>query len=395
MLHQAVAGHLRDDRGCGNRRHDAVAADYRLHLAIERQAVAAVDENITWPARERIHGTGERPQARPQDIVAVDARRRRDANRDLSGRRDLLEEDVALFGIEHFGIIKALRYARGIEDHRRRHDRPGPWAPARFVASGDRREPEAILPRLAGEGRATARRRFFVLDHGAGFRNSVIDLTYLYFSFFPATITPITIGFRPVPAGREAMQYDDFRRSDNIEDRRGDEAPIGIPGVSSGGLGIGGLIIVGLISWALGIDPRLVLGGLEMVQGARPPMQQTGGPARPAGTPTDAQGQFVAAVLGDSEDRWTEIFAENNRRYERPRLVLFTRATRSACGFAQSAMGPFYCPNDQRVYLDTSFFDDLQRKFQGCSGAACKFSYAYVITHEIGHHVQNLLGILP
>src|SRR5581483_802803 len=184
MLHQAVAGHLRDDRGCGNRRHDAVAAHYRLHHAIERQAVAAVDENITWPARERIHGTGERPQARPQDIVAVDARRRRDANRDLSGRRDLLEEDVALFGIEHFGIIKALRCARGIEDHRRRHDRPGPWAPARFVASGDRREPEAILPRLAGEGRATARRRFFVLDHGAGFRNSVIDLTYLYFSFF-------------------------------------------------------------------------------------------------------------------------------------------------------------------------------------------------------------------
>ncbi len=188
------------------------------------------------------------------------------------------------------------------------------------------------------------------------------------------------------------MQYDDFRRSDNIEDRRGEEGPIG--GISGGGIGIGGLIIVGLISWALGIDPRLVLGGLEMVQGARPTASAPATPGR-TGTPTDQQGQFVAAVLGDSEDRWSDIFAENGRRYERPRLVLFSGATRSACGFAQSAMGPFYCPNDQRVYLDTSFFDDLQRKFQGCSGAACKFSYAYVITHEIGHHVQNLLGILP
>jgi predicted metalloprotease len=191
------------------------------------------------------------------------------------------------------------------------------------------------------------------------------------------------------------MQYDDFRRSDNVEDRR-DDGPVsaGIPGFSTGGIGIGGLIIVGLLSWALGIDPRLVLGGLEMVQGGGAPTEQAG-PARPAGTPKDAQGQFVAAVLGDSEDRWEEIFAQNGRRYVRPRLVLFSGVTRSACGTAQSAMGPFYCPTDQRVYLDTSFFDDLQRKFQGCSGAACKFSYAYVITHEIGHHVQNLLGILP
>jgi predicted metalloprotease len=189
------------------------------------------------------------------------------------------------------------------------------------------------------------------------------------------------------------MEYDDFRRSENIEDRRGDE-PMGVPGMSAGGIGIGGLIIVGLISWALGIDPRLVLGGMEILQGGGPSMSAPATPGR-TGTPSDQQGQFVAAVLGDSEDRWSEIFAENGRRYERPRLVLFSGATRSACGFAQSAMGPFYCPNDQRVYLDTSFFNDLQRKFQGCSGNACQFSYAYVITHEIGHHVQNLLGILP
>ena len=189
------------------------------------------------------------------------------------------------------------------------------------------------------------------------------------------------------------MQYDDFRRSENIEDRRG-ESPVGVPGMSGGGIGIGGLIIVGLISWALGIDPRLLIGGLEMVQGGRAPTQQSA-PSGKAGTPSDQQGQFIAAVLGESEDRWTEIFQQNGRVYQRPRLVIFSGATRSACGYAQSAMGPFYCPNDQRVYLDTSFFNDLERKFQGCSGQACRFSQAYVITHEIGHHVQNQLGILP
>jgi hypothetical protein len=191
------------------------------------------------------------------------------------------------------------------------------------------------------------------------------------------------------------MRYDDFRRSDNIEDRR-DDGPMtaGFPGGSSGGIGIGGLIIVGLISWALGIDPRLIIGGINMVQG--PSSQQQGPtPTRRTGTPQDQQGQFVAAVLGESEDRWSEIFQQMGRNYVKPRLVIFSGATQSACGFAQSAMGPFYCPNDQRVYLDTSFFNDLERKFHGCDGQACRFSQAYVITHEIGHHVQNLLGILP
>jgi predicted metalloprotease len=188
------------------------------------------------------------------------------------------------------------------------------------------------------------------------------------------------------------MRYDDFRRSDNIEDRRSD-GPMSAGVGSAGGLGIGGLIIVGLVSWALGIDPRLLIGGMEMVQGGRPQVQQ--GPARQAGTPTDQQGQFIAAVLGDSEDRWSEMFQEMGRTYRKPRLVIFSGVTRSACGTAQAAMGPFYCPSDQRVYLDTSFFNDLERKFRGCSGEACRFSQAYVITHEVGHHVQNLLGILP
>jgi len=191
------------------------------------------------------------------------------------------------------------------------------------------------------------------------------------------------------------MLWDDFRRSANVEDRR-DSGPMtgGMGGGS--GLGIGGLIIVGLISWALGIDPRILIGGLEVVQGQRPAQQQGPMPAAKSGTPADQQGQFVAAVLGDSEDRWTEIFRQQfGRSYQPPRLVLFRGATQSGCGFAQAAMGPFYCPRDQRVYLDTSFFSDLERRFHGCSGKACQFSQAYVITHEIGHHVQKLLGILP
>ncbi len=192
------------------------------------------------------------------------------------------------------------------------------------------------------------------------------------------------------------MQWDDFRRSANVEDRRDSGPMIGGGGMGSSGLGIGGLIIVGLISWALGIDPRILIGGLEMVQGPGSQQQQGPAPASKTGTPADQQGQFVAAVLGDSEDRWTEIFREQfGRNYQPPRLVIFRGATRSGCGVAQSAMGPFYCPQDQRVYLDTSFFNDLENRFHGCSGKACQFSQAYVITHEVGHHVQNLLGILP
>ena len=121
-------------------------------------------------------------------------------------------------------------------------------------------------------------------------------------------------------------------------------------------------------------------------------------PAPPvaSGTPNDPTGKFVALVLGDTEDRWTEIFAAGGQTYHPPKLRLFARSEPTPCAFAQSAMGPFYCPRDQRIYLDTSFFDDLQHKFGGCSNSnACKFSEAYVIAHEVGHHVQNQLGILP
>ena len=113
--------------------------------------------------------------------------------------------------------------------------------------------------------------------------------------------------------------------------------------------------------------------------------------------PSDQMGEFVSAVLGSTEAQWKEIFAQAGKTYEAPTLVMFSGATRSACGLAQSAMGPFYCPNDQKVYLDTAFFQDLERRFRGCDvgSKSCQFSQAYVITHEVGHHVQNLLGILP
>ena len=114
-------------------------------------------------------------------------------------------------------------------------------------------------------------------------------------------------------------------------------------------------------------------------------------------TPSDQMGVFVAAVLGSTETQWKEIFARAGRTYPPPTLIMYSGATVSACGYAQAAMGPFYCPNDQKVYLDTSFFQDLERRFHGCEvgSKGCQFSQAYVIAHEIGHHVQNLLGLLP
>ena len=189
------------------------------------------------------------------------------------------------------------------------------------------------------------------------------------------------------------MRWDQFRRSDNIEDSRGAGGfPGGVGG--AGGLGIGTIVVLGLIGWALGIDPRVLIQGAEDLNGGSRSQYETQRPVTP-GTPSDRIGQFVAAVVGDTEDRWKEIFAQGGRTYRPPKLRLFSGAAQSACGFARAAMGPFYCPNDQHVYLDTSFFDELERRFHGCQGKACEFAEAYVISHEVGHHVQNLLGILP
>ena len=194
------------------------------------------------------------------------------------------------------------------------------------------------------------------------------------------------------------MRTDDLRPSDNVEDDRQASASRGggMPG-GAGGLGIGTVIIVSLIGWYFGIDPSVLLNGAQILTGGGSTTQQSApAPQVGSGTPTDPTGKFVALVLGDTEDRWTEIFAAAGKTYHPPKLRLFSGSEPTPCAFAQSAMGPFYCPRDQRVYLDTSFFNDLQNKFGGCTDSnACRFSEAYVIAHEVGHHVQDELGILP
>jgi uncharacterized protein len=183
------------------------------------------------------------------------------------------------------------------------------------------------------------------------------------------------------------MRLDELPTSDRIEDRRGLAAP-------GAGIGIGTIVVLGLIGWAFGIDPRLLIGGAEMMSRDGQTQQQT---EVSPGTPSDEMGRFVSAILGSTEAEWKDVFDQAGRTYKPPTLVMFTGATQSGCGFAQSAMGPFYCPIDQKVYLDTSFFQDLERRFRACDvgSKTCQFSQAYVIAHEIGHHVQNLLGILP
>jgi predicted metalloprotease len=201
------------------------------------------------------------------------------------------------------------------------------------------------------------------------------------------------------------MQWEDFRQSENVEDYRG-ESPgrgggggFGLPG-SAGGLGIGTVVVLGLLGWALGVDPRLLISGVEILQGGGSSHYQQSPPrprTAPRNAPNDEVGRFMRAVLGDTEDRWKDIFEKAGKRYVEPHLVVFPGRWDSACGRAVAAMGPFYCPNDQKIYLDTSFFRDLEVRFRGCDvgSRACRFAQAYVIAHEVGHHVQNLLGILP
>jgi uncharacterized protein len=182
------------------------------------------------------------------------------------------------------------------------------------------------------------------------------------------------------------MRLDDLPKSDRVEDRRG--LPAG-----RAGIGIGTVVVLALIGWALGIDPSMLIGGAEQMSGSSQTQQQQ----IPAGAPSDEMAQFVSAVLGSTEAVWTDVFARAGKTYKPPTLVMFSGATESGCGFAQAAMGPFYCPIDEKVYLDTSFFQDLEQRFSACDvgSKTCQFSQAYVIAHEIGHHIQNLLGLLP
>ena len=172
------------------------------------------------------------------------------------------------------------------------------------------------------------------------------------------------------------MRWQLSRRSTNIEDRRG----MGV-GPRAGGIGCLGLVVIVILSYLTGQNPLELL---QQVENA--PVTTSAPESAPAGY--DTERDFVASVLGDTEDTWTQIFAASGRQYQPPRLVLFTEAVRSACGFNSAAVGPFYCPPDQKVYLDLSFFRELDRRF----GAPGDFAQAYVIAHEVGHHVQNLLG---
>jgi len=150
------------------------------------------------------------------------------------------------------------------------------------------------------------------------------------------------------------------------------------------------MIILGLLGWVLGIDPRILIGGAETITRGGGAITHRA-PQGKQGVPEDQAGRFAAAILGNTEDVWKALFpAQVNREYRPPKMVLFSNATRSGCGAAQSAMGPFYCPLDQTVYLDLSFFQEMQRKFR----AGGDFAYAYVIAHEVGHHVENQLGLL-
>ena len=171
------------------------------------------------------------------------------------------------------------------------------------------------------------------------------------------------------------MRWKDQDQSDNVEDRRGMHVSRGMMG---GGIGT---VILVLVALYFGIDPSVVL--QTVPQSGPPAVTQQ----RPAGQ--DEMAQFVSVVLADTEKTWHGVFRNYGRTYEEPKLVLFTGAVQSACGFAQAAMGPFYCPEDRKVYIDLSFYEDLKSRFK----APGDFAQAYVIAHEVGHHVQNLLGI--
>ena len=187
------------------------------------------------------------------------------------------------------------------------------------------------------------------------------------------------------------MRLDDEQASSNVEDRRGQRGrrggfriPMGRRG--GGGIGIGTIIILGILWLVFGVNPLEMLGGGGLQQQTQqiPQTQQQQSPAA-----NDEMGKFASKVLSTTERTWTRVFKENGRQYEEPRMVLFSGYVQSACGAAQSAMGPFYCPRDKKIYIDLSFFRDMSSRL----GASGDFAHAYVIAHEVGHHVQTLLGI--
>jgi len=196
------------------------------------------------------------------------------------------------------------------------------------------------------------------------------------------------------------MRWGGGRRSENVEDRRGQggagggmrfpgRLPMG--GGGRGGLGLAGVAVLVVVSLLLGVDPTAILMGEDGFEGPSVSEVRPGGPGAdaPRDAAEDKLADFVSVVLADTEDTWKALFAAGGAAYQEPRLVLFRRSVQSACGMAGSASGPFYCPADRKIYIDLSFYDDLRSRF----GAPGDFAQAYVIAHEVGHHVQTLLGI--
>ncbi len=197
------------------------------------------------------------------------------------------------------------------------------------------------------------------------------------------------------------MRLDDYRTSDNVGDERGQEGGGGfggggggifplLLGVVASRFGIGGILVLIVGALIFGANPLALIGGGDnaLPRGGAPALTHEGAAHACA---VDAASKFSCQVLASTEDTWSKIFQQQGQRYTPAGLIFYSRSGLSGCGAAQSAMGPFYCPNDQRVYLDTSFYDELKRRF----GAPGDFAQAYVIAHEVGHHVQDMLGILP
>jgi predicted metalloprotease len=194
------------------------------------------------------------------------------------------------------------------------------------------------------------------------------------------------------------MLWKGRRQSSNVEDRRGTGGGMRFPGgglggglgggrIGGGGLGIGGIVVLLIVAWVLGINPLTLLSGGDLGSGGYEQEQVPGGSM--SSQQQDEMKQFVSVVLADTEDAWNDLLPRVGAQFRNPTLVLFSGGAESACGFAQSAVGPFYCPGDEKVYLDLDFFDELSNRF----GAPGDFAQAYVIAHEVGHHVQKVLGI--